>query len=72
MNMILLTGLSVALALSIMSSNNFYADKVTASSIKDAHKQVELAMPDILKKDVLNNKRCDMPMPMPGMKLPGC
>lgn len=39
MNMMLLTGLSVALALSVMSSNNFYANKSTTASIKQFDEQ---------------------------------
>jgi hypothetical protein len=41
MNMILLTGLSVALALSVITTNNFYVNKVTSTSIKDTNKQIE-------------------------------
>jgi hypothetical protein len=38
--MMLLTGLSVALALSVMTTNNFYADKVTNASINQFNNQV--------------------------------
>jgi hypothetical protein len=70
MNMIILTGLSVAFALSIMSTNNFYADRVTNTSIKDAHKQAEAYMTNVIAK--LNSKKCEMPS-IPGMpKPPGC
>lgn len=48
MNMMLLTGLSVALALSIMTTNNFYANKVTNTSIKDANNQIETTMSHII------------------------
>jgi hypothetical protein len=52
--MILLTGLSVALALSMMTTNNFYADKATNSSIKDADKQIEMTMSNVLKRGIMN------------------
>jgi len=39
MNMMLLTGLSVALALSVMTTNNFYVDKVTTASINQFNEQ---------------------------------
>jgi len=47
MNMLLLTGLSVGLALSIMNANNFYANSVTTTSIKQATDKIEsvVAMP---------------------------
>jgi hypothetical protein len=49
MNMMLLTGLSVALALSIITMNNFYANKVTITSIKDGHRQIEATMSNVFK-----------------------
>jgi hypothetical protein len=50
MNMMLLTGLSVALALSVMTSNNFYADKVTTASINDFNKQINSEMSYVINK----------------------
>ncbi len=41
MNMLLLTGLSIGLALSIMNANNFYANNVTTTSIKQATDKIE-------------------------------
>jgi hypothetical protein len=46
MNMILLTGLSLGLSLSVLSANNFYADKVTESSANNVTKQISYSMPD--------------------------
>lgn len=46
MNMLLLTGLSLGLSLSILSANNFYADKVTTSSVNNVNKQIVYNMPD--------------------------
>lgn len=39
MNIMFLTGLSVALTLSIITSNNFYANKTTNTSINHFHNQ---------------------------------
>jgi len=41
MNMLLLTGLSIGLALSIMNANNFYANNVTTTSIKQTTDKIE-------------------------------
>lgn len=52
MNMILLTGLSVALTLSIMTVDNFYANKVTNTSIKDANRQIEMTMSNVFRREL--------------------
>jgi hypothetical protein len=63
--MMLLTGLSVALALSVMTSNNFYAEKVTNASINDFNRQAETSMSDVITKGINNaisnkNGKCQM------------
>jgi hypothetical protein len=55
MNMVLLTGLSVALALSIITSNNFYADKVTNTSINHFNKQASYYATNIINNFLKNN-----------------
>jgi len=49
MNMILLTGLSVALALSVMTTNNFYVEKVTNASINDFKDQTKTYASNIMR-----------------------
>jgi hypothetical protein len=44
MNMLLLTGISVALALSVMTTNNFYVNMTTNTSMHDTHKQIDTSM----------------------------
>jgi hypothetical protein len=54
--MLLLTVLAVALALSTISSDNFYANKVTNASINDFNNHISPYATDVIK-----NKKYDGP-----------
>jgi len=45
MHMLLLVGVSVGFALSVLTSNNFYSEKSFTSSVNSAEKQLSKTLP---------------------------